>query len=174
MSTENWYAVYTKSRHEKQTATELKKQGVHVFLPLVKTIRQWSDRKKKIEVPLFNSYVFVKIDIKDQFYVLQADGAVKFIAFENKPVPIPEWQINNLKVLLNTNEKFEITFDDFEPGEEVTVNRGPLRGLRGKLIRYKGTNRVLISIDSINQSLIVDIHPALLEKRMSSNVNRSS
>lgn len=165
MSREHWYAVYVKSRHEKQTAVELKKQGFHVFLPLVKTIRQWSDRKKKLEIPLFNSYLFVKIDIKNQFHVLAADGAVKFIQFENKPVPIPEWQINNLKVLLNTNEKFEITLENFEPGEEVTVNRGSLKGLRGTLIRYKGTNRVLISIDSINQSLIVDIHPALLEKQ---------
>ena len=85
----NWYAIYVRSRHEKYVYSELQQKGIESSLPLVTQTRQWSDRKKKVEVPLFRGYVFVNIDIsKDKMNVLQTDGVVKFVTFCNKTVSI--------------------------------------------------------------------------------------
>ena len=92
--TNKWFAIYVKSRHEKSVHAELQQKGIESSLPLMTVTRQWSDRRKKVEVPLFRSYVFVIIDIsKEKFDVLQTDGVVKFVTFNNVTVPIPEDQM---------------------------------------------------------------------------------
>jgi transcriptional antiterminator RfaH len=160
-----WYAVYTKSRNEKQVARELEEKGVEHFLPLVKTLRQWSDRRKFVYVPLFNSYLFVKIDIKYRVYVLEIPGVVCFVNFKQEFPPIPEWQINNLKIILGSAEKFEISRDNFQLGEHVTVNGGSFKGLHGTLVEYRGKQKFLVRIDTINQNLLLEINPVYIEKR---------
>jgi transcriptional antiterminator RfaH len=159
-----WYAIYTKSRAEKKTASELAKRGLKVYLPLQKTIRSWSDRKKTVELPLIPSYLFIKINICSYFDVLNTKGVVKFVCFCGKPVPIPEWQIKNLKILLNSDERFEIILENFEIGERVFIDKGSLIGLRGILIEHRAKHNVLIRIDSIEKNILVNIHPAYLKK----------
>jgi transcriptional antiterminator RfaH len=159
-----WYAIYTKSRTEKKTASELVKKGFEVYLPLQKTIRQWSDRKKSIELPLLPSYLFIKISMCDYFNALNTKGVVRFISFSGKPAPIPAWQINNLKILITSDERFEIISDHFKIGEQVFVYKGSLRGLKGTIIEHRSKCKVLIHIDSIEKDILVNIHPALLKK----------
>ena len=161
---ENWYAIYTKARSEKQVAKDLEEMQVIHYLPLMKTIRQWSDRKKWVYVPLFNSYIFVKIDIKYRYKVQDIHGVSGFIRFKDEYPPVPEWQINNLRIILGSAEKFEVSFDNFELGDRVKVNGGPFNGLQGTVVEYRGKQKFLVRIDSINQNLLLEINPVYIEK----------
>jgi transcription antitermination factor NusG len=159
-----WYAVYVKSRNEKKVFTRLIEQGIETYLPLLKTLRQWSDRKKMVEVPLFSSYIFVNTFPKQFNQILAVEGIVSFVKFEDKPAPIPDNQIDYLKLLLYSGEKFEISPDEFETGEDVEVIAGPLKGFQGTFVNYKGKKYAQLRIDAINRSLIIKISPGYLKK----------
>jgi transcriptional antiterminator RfaH len=159
-----WYALYVKSRNEKKVYERLIEQEIESYLPLLKTLRQWSDRKKMVEAPLFSSYVFVKTSPVHYSKILAVDGVVHFVKFEGKPAPIPDNQIDYLKLLLYSGEKFEISPDEFETGEDVEVIAGPLKGFRGTFVNYKGKKYAQLRIDAINRSLIIKISPGYLKK----------
>lgn len=159
-----WYAVYTRPRFEKQVYERLTEQGIEAYLPLVKTMRQWSDRKKMVEIPLFSSYVFVHIDRRQYDPVLHTHGVVKYVSFEGKAATIPPEQIDNLKIIVNSNEKVETTWEKRKKGDRVMVTAGPLKGLRGELITDGDRRKVLVRIDKIDQNLTVEVHPSLIEK----------
>ncbi|MBN2613516.1 MAG: UpxY family transcription antiterminator [Bacteroidales bacterium] len=158
-----WYAVYTKSRAEKKTAAELELAGIEVYLPLQKTIRRWSDRRKKILIPLIRSYLFVKITEKDYYNVIQANGVVSIVKFSGKPAPIPEWQIQNLKILLGSGKSFKVSIKDFHEGDLVTIKTGVLCGLKGIVNKIRGRNKLFLTLDALELSISVTIHPSLVE-----------
>lgn len=160
----SWYAVYTRPRAEKIVHNRLIELGIESFLPLYKTLRQWSDRKKVVEKPLFPSYLFVRVNWKKYHEVCQVEGVVKFISFEGKAVPIPERQISNLKILVTGNVSIEISGEKLAKGDTVEVTNGVLAGLTGELIRIKRKNKVVVRIDRIDQNLILDIPVAFLRK----------
>ncbi len=158
----SWYAVYVKSRHEKSVHQDLCDKGIESSLPLITQTRQWSDRKKKVEIPLFRGYVFVNIDIsKNKLGVLQTDGVVKFVTFCNKTVSIPEEQMFWLdKILLS---KLIVEHEqDFPVGTEVDVMFGPLKGLRGRVKTKKAKTRLVVWFESIMQGVSVEIDPTWL------------
>lgn len=158
-----WYAAYTHSRAEKKVAEELSEAGIEHYLPLVLTIRQWSDRKKKVRVPLIRSYVFVHITRKEHMSVLLTPGVVKILHFCGKPVPIPDWQIRNLKILLGTEVPISTELQDFKKGKDVHITEGALKGLRGKILEVKGIHKLVISITALNYNLTIDIDPAFVK-----------
>jgi transcription antitermination factor NusG len=158
-----WYAAYTHAKAEKKVACELARQGIAYYLPLVMTIRQWSDRKKKVEIPLINSYIFVHITLKEYLPVLQIPGVVKIVHFCGKPVPIPDWQIQNLRILLGSAVPLSSEYKDFEKGEEVQITQGSLKGLRGKILHIKGQHKLVISINALDYNLTIDIDPGFVE-----------
>ncbi|NWJ53462.1 MAG: UpxY family transcription antiterminator [Bacteroidetes bacterium] len=160
-----WYAIYTRSRAEKKVNTELTLTGIETYLPLRKTIRQWSDRKKMVEAPLFNSYVFVKVSEKEYLKVLNTDGVTRFITFEGLAVAIPEVQINAIKAYLEEPEPIEETDDPLkmEPGQNIIVTRGPMKGLMGILITIQGKNKVKVEIEAIGHTLMITIPPKNIE-----------
>ena len=159
-----WYAVYTRPRFEKQVQKSLQEQGIEAYLPIIKTMRQWSDRKKMVEVPLFSSYVFVHIDRSSYDQVLQTHGAVKYITFEGKAATIPASQIDNLKIIVDSNEKIETTWESRHKGDRVVVVAGSLKGLKGELITDGNRKKVLVRIHGIDQNLTVEVHSSLIEK----------
>ncbi|MDF1576667.1 MAG: UpxY family transcription antiterminator [Bacteroidales bacterium] len=159
-----WYAVYTRPRFEKQVLKGLLDQGIEAYLPLIKTMREWSDRKKMVEVPLFSSYVFVHIDRRHYDQVLRTHGAVKYITFEGKAASIPSEQINNLKIIVDSNEKVETTWESRRKGDLVMVTAGSLKGLKGELITEGNRKKVLVRIMGIDQNLTVEVHASLIEK----------
>jgi len=159
----NWYAVYTRPRFEKQVLKGLVDQGIEGYLPLIKTMRQWSDRKKMVEVPLFSSYVFVHINRSSYDLVLQTHGVVKYITFEGKAATIPSDQIDNLKIIIDSNEKVEPTWESRRKGDQVIVNAGSLKGLKGELITEGNRKKVLVRIQGIDQNLTVKVHSSLIE-----------
>ena len=164
--TENkWFAIYTRSRSEKKVVADIIEHGFEGWLPILKTMRQWSDRKKMVEVPLFNSYVFVHTTLsKIRIVISKVEGAVYVVSFSGQPAIIPDKQIEDLKLLLNSSEKFEVSLDEFEYGDQVEVMKGSLKGLQGMFVQYKGQKRVLMHIDAINQKLVIDINPAFIKK----------
>ena len=159
-----WYAVYTNPRAEKMVRDRLMEAKIEVFLPLQKTFRIWSDRKKLIEKPLLSSYVFVKVSPVTFPLVYQVKGIVKFVTFLGQPAAIPENQIDNLRLLINSNAEITISSEKFEKGDNVEVIRGSLVGLTGELIKNGKQNRVLVRIDRLDQNLIVDIPITFLRR----------
>lgn len=159
-----WYAIYTNPRAEKQVRDRLIEADIEVFLPLQKTFRIWSDRKKLVERPLLSSYVFVKVSPIVFPKVYQTRGVVKFVTFEGQPASIPENQIDNLRLLINSDAEIEISSEKFEKGDNVEVIRGALVGLTGELITKGKQNRVVVRIDRLDQNLIVNIPMTFLRR----------
>jgi transcription antitermination factor NusG len=163
-SEEKWYALYTRPRAEKLVFQRLVEQSIETFLPLQKTYRMWSDRKKLIEKPLLSSYIFVKTINKNFPRVYKTNGVVKFVSFEGQPVSIPQNQIDNLRLLINSDAEIEVSSDKFAPGDNVVVINGSLIGLTGELIKIGSKNRVVVRIDRLDQNLILKIPKGFLKK----------
>ena len=156
--TSQWFAVYTRSRMEKKVVSEMDKREIKCFLPMRKVLRQWSDRKKWVEVPLFNSYVFVNITQKEYDSVLQIMGIVRFITFESKAVAIPLQQIEAIKTYIEQGASDFIASETLlEVGANVEIIHGSMIGLSGVLLTIQGKHRVKVDIDCVGQSLIIDI-----------------
>jgi transcription antitermination factor NusG len=159
-----WYAIYTNPRAEKLVHTRLIEEGVESFLPLQKTYRKWSDRKKLIMKPLLSSYVFVKVVPKEFPRVYRTTGVVKFVSFEGQPVSIPQKQIDNLRLLVNSDAEIEVTTEKFEQGDQVEVINGSMVGLTGELIKTGGKKRVIVRIDKLDQNILLTIPVTFLRK----------
>ena len=164
ISEDKWYALYTRPRAEKLVYQRLVEEGIETFLPLQKTYRMWSDRKKLVEKPLLSSYIFVKTNKKNFPRVYKVNGIVKFISFEGQPVSIPQKQIDNLRLLINSDAEIEVTTEKFAQGDNVEVVNGALIGLTGELIKIGSKNRVVVRIDRLDQNLILKIPLGFLKK----------
>ncbi len=152
----HWFALKTRSRHEKKVEHQLKQKGIECFLPMYESIRYWSDRKKKVELPLFSCYLFVKITLKEKMNALQTDGAVHFIAFDNIPAPIPDEQIDSLKKVIDNNLPIAHV-NDWNIGQKVEVKSGPFKGVRGVIHKVKTKSQLVIVIDALSQAVGVEI-----------------
>lgn len=153
----NWYAVYTKPRNEKKVYARLVEKGIETFLPLQRKLKQWSDRKKLVDEPLFRSYIFVRIDSKRYYDVLNTVGVVRYVTFEGKAVPIPDKQIEQVKQLLVQDIEIEAVEGQIEPGARVEVRFGSLKGIEGEMVEHAGKKKVVIRIDHISHSLLVTL-----------------
>jgi transcription antitermination factor NusG len=158
-----WYAIYTRPRHEKQVNDRLEERAFETYLPLVKRVSQWKDRKRTIEEPLFKSYLFVNFEYKYRFDVLETNGVLNIVNFNRRPAVVPEWQITSLRRMLEAPETLKLE-PYLRPGELVEVSEGPMKGMRGTVIRRKGTHRLVLSIDGIMQSVSVEIAEIELKK----------
>lgn len=158
-----WYVLYAKSRHEKLVDELLRKKGLESFLPLRKIQRQWSDRVKQIEEPLFKGYLFVRTAFADRLTVLQTKGVVRFIGFDSFPEPVPGKVIFALRRFMEE----EIAVDPFpylKEGDAVIVKEGLFRGVEGFLVHKKGKYRLVVSLDHIQQAASIELDAASVEK----------
>jgi len=145
-------ALYTRPRHEKRVAEQLSENGVEHYLPLVRTQRQWSDRKKWVEEPLFRSYVFVFGDAGQRYRAVQTHGTVGFVRFGDRPAVVREEEIDTIRRVLREGRVIE-SCDMPRPGDEVEIRRGPFAGVRGVLETLQGEHRLVVSIPSIRQGI---------------------
>ncbi len=162
--TERWYAVYTTPRAEKKVSLRLEQQGISHYLPMTKTLRQWSDRKKMVESPLFGSYLFVHIHEADYYRVLNTNGVVRYVTFDGKAAEIPAYQIEIVKRLLHESVEMEVCSEPIGIGDPVEVMAGPLMGTLGVLVSHRGENRMAIKIDYVHTAILVNIPGYLLER----------
>ena len=157
-----WYALYLRSRHEKKVYDDLGKKNIETFLPLIEEVHLWSDRKKKVQEPLFRGYIFVKTDLRDKETILMTNGVVRFVGINHKPSSIPESQIDWLQRIIS--ESIEVLRERYlNVGERVRVTSGPLIGVEGIVTRIQGVSRVIVSIAAIEQSVSIQVPAELLE-----------
>ena len=160
---EYWYAVYTRPRHEKKVFEALQEMGWETFLPMVTRIRVWKDRKKKVEMPLFSSYLFARFDYKYRFDLLHISGVVKVVNFKGVPAVVPEWQIDALKKMIENPEKMQLEHY-MRAGEQVEVTDGVFKGMRGAIKVIKGSTRLLVTIEGIQQTVSVELDSGFVKK----------
>ena len=161
----NWYAVFTKPRAEKKVYQRMKDQGIEAFLPLVKTVRQWSDRKKTLEVPLISSYIFVYLPENELYRTLPIQGTVNVLKHLGKPAKIKEVEIDNLRILSGNSESQHISnCINVSHGDDVEVTGGPFMGLIATCVQEGKNHRVVVKIDSLGSCFNVNIPLSFLRK----------
>jgi len=153
-----WYAIYTRSRGEKMVAKLLSDQGIDIYLPLERKLRQWSDRKKWVEVPYINSYVFVKTSEKEYYDILNTQGVIRYITFNGKAAAIPEWQIDVMKKIISSETPVIFSSQQFRKGEKVQIEKGTLMGYEGEVVKDSdGKKKVMIRIGQLGISMMVQL-----------------
>ena len=152
-----WYAVRTRSRHEKMVSEQLAQHGIETFLPLVKRTHKWSDRMKEVELPLFSGYNFVRLVLSSpqRLRVLQSHGVAGFVGI-NGATAIPESQIQDIRTLLSANVPFE-EHPYLKVGQRVRIRGGCLDGVEGVLAAHNGDESLMISLEPIQRSLSIRI-----------------
>ena len=160
-----WFAVYTKPRTEKKVNGILTLKGIESWCPLQKVERQWSDRKKIIEEPLFKSYVFVHISEEEKLRVLQTDGVLNFVHFLGKPAIIRTAEIDLIKSYLfdSTSTISTGSIQDFKENDKVTISQGVFMDNTGTIMRT-GKKRVYVKLESLGQIMVVEFAVSQLKK----------
>lgn len=153
-----WYAVSTRSRHEKTAASMLESLGIRHFLPLITEVRRWSDRKQAVVSPLFSCYLFVNISNspESRLRVLKVPGIVSLVGNMNGPVPIPEREIESVRLVLSQGIEY-FPYPYLQAGDRVRIVQGALAGVEGTFVRSGPNATLVISIEMIRQSVAIKI-----------------
>lgn len=157
-----WYALYLRSRYEKVAHAELLEKGIESFLPMIEEVRVWSDRKKRVQMPLFRSYLFVRTDLHDRVSILQTDGVVHFVGIRSVPSPIPDDQIAWIKIVIAQPQRVKRE-PNLATGKRVRVVAGPFTGVEGVITKVRGNARLVINLDAIAQAISVDVEPGFVK-----------
>jgi Transcription antiterminator len=155
---QSWYAVYTRTRHEKSVAEQCRQRGVTSFLPLYCVRHRWKQRFAEVLLPLFPSYVFVRISLQDRVRVLCVPGIVSFVSFNGTPAVVPESQIDCLKKAISLGRAEPHMY--LRSGKQVRVTSGPLVGLEGIVVEIKNRLQVIVSFEWMCRSVAITLDPA--------------
>lgn len=164
-----WYAVHTSSRHENRVYDQLRGRGVEAFVPSYSSVRVWKDRRVKLELPRFPSYLFVRIALTDRLVVLKVPGVVRIVGSLKNPTPVPDLQIHALQLAALAGWPIH-PHPFLQVGMEVRIKSGPFEHLTGILVRKRGITRVVISIVAIAQSFAVELDAAAVAPVSCSNL----
>jgi len=159
-SPSQWFAIWTRSRHEQVVREQLDQKHVEAFLPTITRWSRWKDRRKKVDWPLFPGYCFARFDPSDTLPILKCTGVVNIVSFEGKPAPIKEYELESIRLLIGS----ELQYDPcpmIHEGMMVEVVSGPLRGVVGRLMRKDAPKaRLVLSVDLIGQAVSVEVDAA--------------
>lgn len=166
MTDKKWLAVYVKMHHEKRVRDRLTELGIETFLPVQIEIRQWSDRKKRMERVLIPMMIFVRVDTTEQHKVLTHPSVLRYLVLRGEHIPaeIPEEQMNRFRFMLDFSDlpvSFNTSFP--QPGEKVRVAKGPLVGLEGELITINGKANIVVRINQLGCA-VVEINASMVEQ----------
>ncbi len=140
----NWYVVYTKPKWEKKVAERLNEIGIVTYCPLITKESQWSDRKKIITVPLFNSYIFVQLEEKQRNRIFEVTGAIRYLFWLGKPAVVKDSEIDSIKSWLSIPDSFEISLDKWKKGDTVVLESGPFMSQSAVIHEVKQNQYILI------------------------------
>lgn len=159
-----WHALYVNSRAEKKIGDTLLAKNMEAYVPLIKTMRQWSDRKKLVEIPLMNGYVFVNISQQEQDQVLQTRGVVSFVKSEGKVAVIRTLEIDRLKQLVKLGYQLEAgtISKTYKEGDKVKITSGSLKGIEGYVLESRGATEIDVVLESIGQCIRVKLPKELV------------
>jgi transcription antitermination factor NusG len=152
----NWFALYVKPKHEFKARDELGYNNIQNYLPVVTRVHQWNDRKKKIDEPLIKGYIFVYADEKERLSSLENRCVVKCVSEHGRPARIPDWQIINLKNMLNHDGDFQV-LESLIKGTSIEIVEGPFKGVQGIVEKTETGNHLAVSIDLLNRSVVVHL-----------------
>ena len=154
----NWYALHTRARHERVVDQRLRAQGMTTFLPVTTEVHRWSDRRKRIEVPLFSCYVFIRsaLSPEDRVRVFREESVLGFVGVRGQGIPIPDQQVDAVRTLVAQDIPW--SFHPFlKAGQRVRIRGGALDGVEGIFLSRSGDDRLIISVDVVQRSLAVRI-----------------
>lgn len=158
MSKYRWLVFYTRPRSEKKAELRLLDQGMEVLVPKCEEIRQWSDRKKKVIVPLFRGYLFASVDERSRIQVLQTPEIVCDVKFSGQPAELREEEVENLRIIQDKPDLLEAESTTLpQVGEKVIVEEGPFKGLTGEVVDHNNITHILVRIEAIGQAAKVNI-----------------
>jgi transcriptional antiterminator RfaH len=140
----NWYVVYTKPKWEKKVAERLDAIGVTTYCPLITKVSQWSDRKKIVSVPLFNSYIFVQIEEKNRNQIFEVTGAIRYLFWLGKPAVVKDSEIETIKNWLSVPEEFEVALEQWKKGDKIVLESGPFVSQSAVIQEVKQNHYILI------------------------------
>ena len=150
--------IYTRPHHEKKVADGLLEKQIEAYLPTSKTLRQWSNKKKVIDMPLFPSYVFVYVRQMEEYYAgLNPGGALYYVKFGKQLARISDTIINNLKILTSKVGDAEVSSNYFTQGQTLLIKEGPLSGLQCEVVQHKNKEKLLVRVDLLNRCVLVDM-----------------
>lgn len=160
-----WYAVYTKVNQEKNINKCLIQERIECYLPLKKTLRNWSDRKIWVEEPFFRSYIFVCVSNIEFFKVINTPGVINYVMFGGKAQTIPESQIENIKRFIEQYEReVVVSREKIDKGQLAKVLYGPFKGMEGEVIKVCNNYRIVIRIDALGCNLYANISKDEIQK----------
>lgn len=159
VQTRPWFAVQTRTRYENYAAKQLNGRGYEVFLPFYQCKRRWSDRMQEFEVPLFPGYLFCRFNLLDRLPILTTPGVIQIVGIGKTPIPVDEEEVIALQTAVRTGVPRH-PWPFLKVGEKVRVEAGPLCGLEGVLLNFKGRYRLVLSVSLLQRSVAVEVDSA--------------
>lgn len=166
-----WFALQVRSRYEIGVADHLRYMGYEEFLPLYQCRRRWSDRSKEVRVPLFPGYLFCRFDPQNRLPILKTPGVIQVVGYNRVPIPVDDEEIQSIQTMLTSGIPHQ-PFPFLEVGEKVRIESGPLRGLKGVLVGFKGNQRLILSVTILQRSVAVQMDVAFVRPERTPLVRR--
>ena len=165
MTEKKWLVFYTKSRHELKVAKHLSRHGYEVFLPMQTVVRQWSDRRKKVQVPLFRSYLFVH-DLESRISdIVNVPGVARNIRYNDRPAVLHERELDTIRRFLATGLFVETTTEpNFKAGEDAEVIEGPLKGIKGRIVHSSAGDKFSVTLEILGNSMLIRLDARVLAR----------
>jgi len=155
----DWYAIWTRSRHEQVVREQLERKRIDAFLPTITRWSRWKDRKKKVDWPLFPGYCFARFNPDETLAILKCTGVVNIVSFDGKPAAIPEHEIDSIRRLVESDLQYD-PCPLIREGMMVEVTHGALKGVVGRLLRKGAHARLVLSVELIGQGVSVEVDAA--------------
>lgn len=153
-----WYLIYTKPRHEKKVQTQLAEKSINTFLPTRKVLRNWHDRKKYIDEPLFPSYVFIYLnDLQNYYEGTNAEGSLCYVKTGREIARVNETVVNNIKLAATHYNSIEVSDQNFQPGQQLVINKGILTGLSCEVVRVDSRKKLLVRVALLQRNLLLSL-----------------
>jgi transcription antitermination factor NusG len=157
-----WYALTVKHQHERRVEGVLRAAGVDTFLPLYRARRQWSDRVKDLDAPLFPGYIFGRFLLRERAGIVKTPGVSRIVGFAGLPAPVTEQEIEDVRTALASRLPLGPWPHPLKPGGRVRIERGPLRGVEGTLLREGSGFRLVLGVELLQRSLAVEVDPEMI------------
>lgn len=157
----HWCAAYTVARHEKAVADQLTRRSLESFLPLYRSVHYWNKRRACVDLPLFPSYLFLRISAAERLRALEVPGVVHIVSVRGAPVVVPNEDIETMRLALQLRRSEPYPY--LAPGQRIRIKAGPLQGLEGTIVRHNSQTRIIVSVDFIQRSTSVELLPEDLE-----------
>jgi transcription antitermination factor NusG len=166
-----WYALQVRSRHEIGVARHLRGIGYEEFLPQYACRKRWSDRIKEVQAPLFPGYLFCRFNPQNRLPILTTPGVIQIVGYNRQPIPVDEDEIKSIRTLVTSGIPHQ-PWPFLKVGEKVRIESGPLRGLEGVLVGFKGTRRLILSVSLLQRSVAVEMDAAFVRSDGTSSAPR--